>query len=159
MLVNSKKIVCFGEILWDIFPNAKKLGGAPYNVANSLKELGLDVSFISKIGKDELGKQLLIELKKQKFPLKYLQIDSIHKTGKVIVKLDKNGSAKYEIIENVAWDFIQSYPEVLEMVSKADAFIFGSLIARGSSLNSLYDFLNNSKFRIFDLNLRSPFYN
>ena len=83
--MKSKKIVCFGEILWDLLPNGKRLGGAPYNVANSLKSLGADVYLISRFGKDTLGDKLLEQVKIKGVPTDYLQIDPTHETGKVIV--------------------------------------------------------------------------
>ena len=157
--MKSKKIVCFGEILWDLFPNGKRLGGAPYNVANSLKSLGADVYLISRFGKDTLGDKLLEQVKIKGVPTDYLQIDPTYETGKVIVSLDSKGSAQYEIKQNVAWDFIEPVTQAIELVNNCNVFVFGSLIARSESYKALNKFLNMAKFSVFDLNLRPPFYN
>jgi fructokinase len=156
--MNSKRICCFGEILWDLFPEGKKLGGAPFNVASSLKDLGSEVCFISKIGKDSLGDEILDQIAQQNISSQYVQIDTRHPTGKVLVELDKNGSAHYKIETNAAWDFVEATPEALKIVAASEGFVFGSLIARGNSYKALNAFLEISKFSIFDLNLRPPFY-
>ena len=157
--MKSNKIICFGEILWDIFEDGKKLGGAPFNVTNSLKDLGADVEFISRIGKDFLGNEILKELKSRGVSTIFLQEDPIHPTGKVTVDIDSNGSAKYEIYNDSAWDYIEKETKTVKMVSDASAFVFGSLIARAKSFEALNSFLKVSKFSIFDINLRPPFYN
>ena len=157
--MKSNKIICFGEILWDIFEDGKKLGGAPFNVTNSLKDLGADVEFISRIGKDFLGNEILKELKSRGVSTIFLQEDPIYPTGKVTVSLDSDGSAKYEIDNDSAWDYIEKEAKTVKMVSDASAFVFGSLIARAKSFEALNSFLKVSKFSIFDINLRPPFYN
>ena len=157
--MKSNKIICFGEILWDIFEDGKKLGGAPFNVTNSLKDLGADVEFISRIGKDFLGNEILKELKSRGVSTIFLQEDPIYPTGKVTVSIDSDGSAKYEIDNDSAWDYIEKEAKTVKMVSDASAFVFGSLIARAKSFEALNSFLKVSKFSIFDINLRPPFYN
>ena len=156
--MNSKVICCFGEILWDLFPEGKKLGGAPFNVASSLKDLGAKVYFISSVGKDSLGDEILSHLQLRKIPDDYIQVDSVHPTGKVMVSLDENGSAQYKIENDAAWDFIKTTTSALELIGKSDAFVFGSLITRGFSRQTLSEFLKVSKYNVFDLNLRPPFY-
>ena len=153
------KIVCFGEILWDIFLTKKKLGGAPYNVANSLKSLGADVDLITRIGDDQLGKEILNKLKLNNFKSHLIQIDKNHETGNVKVNLDNDGVAQYEISQKVAWDFIEILNRDIEIVRQSKSLIFGSLAARGSSYITLKKYLSVSKFCVFDLNLRAPFYN
>ena len=156
--MNSKVICCFGEILWDLFPEGKKLGGAPFNVASSLKDLGAEVYFISCVGKDTLGDEILSHLQLRKIPDDYIQVDSVHPTGKVMISLDENGSAQYKIENDAAWDFIKTTNAALELIGKSDAFVFGSLIARGFSRQTLSEFLKVWKYNVFDLNLRPPFY-
>lgn len=86
-----KKAVCFGEVLWDVFPDGKKAGGAPMNVAFRLQSFGYDVHMISKIGSDDLGSELF----------------EIIATGIVAVTLDEQRNASYEIVFPSAWDFIE----------------------------------------------------
>ena len=156
--MNSNKIICFGEILWDIFPAGKMLGGAPFNVAASILALGGNVQLISRVGKDSLGNEIIEDIKAKGLSIKFIQSDNFHSTGRVLVALDKNGIAKYEIAQDAAWDFIEPTPTIINAVSEANAFIFGSLVSRSASKETLDTLLNLSKFSVFDLNLRPPFY-
>ena len=156
--MSSNKIICFGEILWDIFPGGKMLGGAPFNVAASIRGLGGNVQFISRVGNDSLGYEITEKMKAQGLSIKFIQSDNFHATGKVLVSLDKDGIAKYEIASDAAWDLIEPSSTIVNVVSEANAFIFGSLVSRSASKETLDTLLNYSKFSVFDLNLRPPFY-
>ena len=156
--MNSNKIICFGEILWDIFPAGKMLGGAPFNVAASIHALGGNVQLISRVGKDSLGNEIIEDIKAKGLSVKFIQSDNFHSTGRVLVALDENGIAKYEIAQDAAWDFIEPTPNIINAVSEANAFIFGSLVSRSASKETLDKLLNLSMFSVFDLNLRPPFY-
>ncbi|WP_405562166.1 carbohydrate kinase [Polaribacter sp. Asnod6-C07] len=153
------KIVCFGEVLWDVFPTHKKIGGAPLNVAIRLQSFGNNVTMISAIGNDELGKPILDFIKENGINSKFIQILNDFSTGEVAVTLDKKGGATYQIIHPKAWDKIAFTTEISEVVKEADAFVFGSLINRDEvSKNTLYQLLDFAKYAIFDVNLRAPFY-
>ncbi|WP_035084520.1 MULTISPECIES: carbohydrate kinase [Aquimarina] len=153
------KITCFGEVLWDIFPNHKKIGGAPLNVALRLKTIGIDASIITKVGNDDLGEDIIQYINKQGLSLDTIQKDYQYHTGEVLVSLDKEGTASYEISRPVAWDFIENTQKADEEVNISDAFIFGSLAARNNvSRNTLFKLLNKAKFKILDVNLRPPHY-
>tara|TARA_B110000046_G_scaffold44909_1_gene49906 strand:+ start:4308 stop:5195 length:888 start_codon:yes stop_codon:yes gene_type:complete len=156
--MNSIKIICFGEVLWDIFPGGKMLGGAPFNVASSIHGLGGNVQLISRVGKDSLGSEILENIKSEGFSIKFIQSDDLYPTGKVFITLDKDGNAEYEILEDAAWDFIENNTAIIKAVSEANAFIFGSLVLRSASKVTLDTLINHSKFSVFDLNLRPPFY-
>jgi fructokinase len=152
-------VICFGEVLFDVFPTHKKIGGAPLNVALRLASLGVDAQIISRIGKDEIGRELLRFVAENGVSTATIQIDSTLKTGEVIVKLDEKGSASYTINYPVAWDEIQLTPEIENAVIKADALVFGSLVCRNSvSFQTLLALLKVAKYKIFDVNLRAPFY-
>lgn len=154
-----KKIVCFGEVLWDMFPNGKKLGGAPLNVGVRAQWLGNQISVISSIGNDELGKDLVEEMKSYALDLDHLQRSKRHGTSQVLVHLNDQGSATYEIKSPCAWDDLQPSKENDEAVASSDAFIYGSLVARSStSRDTLFGLLDKSKFNVFDVNLRPPHY-
>ena len=157
--MKSQEIVCFGELLWDLFPSGKKVGGAPFNVASSLNSLGAEVHFVSRVGVDPLGVEILEEVKSQGVSTELIQHDSSHETGKVLVHLDEKGVANYEIASDAAWDFIEVQSEAQEKVSQAAAFVYGSLVARANSLKTLKSFLKVAPFRVFDVNLRPPHYN
>lgn len=155
---NKSYTVCFGEVLWDIFPAGSRAGGAPFNVAYNLDKMGVEVQMISKIGKDKLGNELLNKIKSWDISTDYVQIDEEKPTGTVIANFDQHGEAHYDIVENVAWDYIQITPEHKELIKNSEAFVFGSLIARNEeSRNTLLALIEFSKFRVFDVNFRPPF--
>jgi fructokinase len=145
--------------LFDVFPTHKKIGGAPLNVALRLASLGINAQIISRVGNDEIGKELLAFIKKNGVDTDTIQIDENLTTGEVIVQLNEKGSASYTINYPVAWDKIICIPEDEIMVKKADALVFGSLVCRDSvSQNSLLEIINYAKYAVFDVNLRAPFY-
>ncbi len=155
----ASKIVCFGETLWDIFPDKKVIGGAPLNVALRLHSLGDQVSIISRIGNDTDGKHILDYLNEHGLDIKAIQIDESYPTGNVQVHLDNNNTATYTISEPVAWDQIKVSHDDIERIQMADAFIYGSLSCRNTiSKNTLLSYLSHARFKIFDANLRAPFY-
>jgi fructokinase len=159
---NSKKelsIVCFGEVLFDVFPTHKKIGGAPLNVALRLASLGVKAQIISRVGNDEIGREMLDYIKKNGVSTNSIQIDETLSTGEVLVQLNDKGSASYTINYPVAWDKIECNPEAENTVKKADAFVFGSLVCRElTSYQTLLELINYAKYKIFDVNLRAPFY-
>ncbi|MHA7057532.1 carbohydrate kinase family protein [Aquimarina sp. M1] len=156
----NQKITCFGEVLWDIFPHHKKIGGAPLNVALRLKAMGINSSIISRVGVDDLGHEIVTHLAKEGLSLETIQKDYQYHTGEVLVMLDNEGVASYEINSPVAWDFIHLTEQAVEDVRISDAIIFGSLAARNEvSRKSLFQLLDSAQFRILDINLRPPHYN
>ena len=153
------KIVCFGEVLWDVFPTHKKIGGAPLNVAVRLKSFKNDVAMVSAIGNDELGKLILNYINDLKINADAVVILEDYTTGEVAVTLNEKGAATYEIVHPRAWDKIPLTTAAATLVKQADAFVFGSLITRDAiSKNTLYQLLKLAKYAIFDVNLRAPFY-
>ncbi|QCE42891.1 carbohydrate kinase family protein [Psychroserpens sp. NJDZ02] len=154
-----KNIVCFGEVLWDVFPTHKKIGGAPLNVALRLQSLDNNVSIISRIGDDKKGRKIKAYIVTQGVNPEYVQVDKKLKTGKVKVMLNQKGSASYNIMFPRAWDAIQLTESNKKVTEKADAFIYGSLVARDdTSRDTLYALLKLAKYKIFDINLRTPYY-
>ena len=97
-------ILVIGEILFDVYPNYRRLGGAPFNFAYHLKNFGFDVRFISRIGRDDAGREILHRLELAGFDLNDIQVDDLHPTGSVNVRLDKSGAPRFDIISNVAYD-------------------------------------------------------
>jgi fructokinase len=151
-------ITCFGEVLWDIFPEGSRAGGAPFNVAYNVHKMGIDVKVLSRTGDDELGKKLIQKISNWGISTDYIQADNDHPTGTVIAKIDKQNEATYEIINDVAWDYIEYFPEHKELISNAKAFVFGSLSSRNEKTkNTLIKLLDIAKLKIFDVNLRPPF--
>ncbi|KGE15118.1 carbohydrate kinase family protein [Sphingobacterium deserti] len=160
MQENKIKVACFGELLWDIFPNNKRrIGGAPFNVAYHLFKMGMDATMLSAIGRDDLGAEVLDKLNAWKMTTKGLQIHESYPTSTVIAHMDENNDAHYDIVENVAWDFIEKTVANQNIVDRADALVFGTLSTRNQvSRDTLFDLLELSKYNVFDINLRDPFY-
>ncbi len=155
----SNKIVCFGEVLYDVFPTHRKIGGAPLNVALRMASLGVDANIISRVGNDEIGRELLHFIAQNGINTDSIQIDNNFPTGEVVVKLDTKGSASYTITYPVAWDKIEANSQAQKLVENADALVFGSLACRDNiSHQSLTELLTKAKYKIFDVNLRAPFY-
>ncbi len=160
--MNTKKklkIGCYGEVLWDVFNNEKKIGGAPLNVALRIKSFGYATSMISCVGNDADGENILKYLKEQKLNTDGIIINEEFPTGLVTVLLDDKGSATYTINYPSAWDKI-SYTDTLKDIAiSTDAFIYGSLACRDEiSRTTLYKLLNTPAYKVFDVNLRKPHY-
>ena len=153
------QVICFGEVLWDIFPDVQIPGGAPMNVCIVLKKLGIGSKMISKIGKDELGQKLKNYLETENSLSDFLQETEKYPTGIVQVKSNEQGKNEYTIVQPVAWDFIENNEEVKEAVKKSKAFVFGTLACRSQQTKStLLELLKIAPFKIFDVNFRTPFY-
>jgi len=159
----SKEIIsvaCFGEVLWDTFPGEiKRAGGAPFNVAYHLNKMGINAYMISSVGEDTLGHELINKITAWNISTDGIQISTEHPTSQVIATIDEHHDAHYEIVENVAWDFIKALPADQEKLTMMDALVFGTLAARNqASRNTLFELIEASKFNIFDINLRPPHY-
>ncbi len=155
----TKTVVAIGEILWDVFPTGKKAGGSSMNVALNLHKQGIESKFISAVGDDENGKGLLAFLEEKKFPTSLIQVSRTKPTSTVEVKLDEQQQATYTIVEPVAWDEIELTEDAISAVENADAFVYCSLTCRNEkSRTTITELLRHAKLKIFDINLREPFY-
>lgn len=152
-------VVCFGEVLWDVFPTHKKIGGAPLNVALRMNSLGVSSTIISKIGNDENGQDIVKYIEDHNMSSDAIQVDSDYMSGVVHVMINDKGNASYDIHYPSSWDKIVPTKEMDKKVSEADAFVFGSLICRDEvSRSTLYGLLEKAKYKILDANLRAPYY-
>lgn len=153
-------IVGIGEILWDVFPHGKVLGGAPANFAYHVSQFGFNGYAVSAIGKDPLGDEIIDSLSHKK--LNFLIEKTDFPTGTVQVTVDQKGVPQYEICENVAWDNIPFTSEMEELARKTLTICFGTLAQRNSisrdTINRFLDCLPESALKIFDINLRQHFY-
>jgi fructokinase len=153
-------IIGIGEILWDVFPEGKVLGGAPANFAYHVSQLGFDGVAVSAIGNDELGDEILSCLNKKK--LNYLIEKTPFPTGTVQVTLSGKGIPQYEICQKVAWDNIPFTPEMEALARKTKTVCFGSLAQRNQAsritINKFLDLVPTDALKIFDINLRQHFY-
>jgi fructokinase len=155
-------IVGLGEILWDLLPDGKQLGGAPANFAYMCNLLGDQGIVASRVGNDSLGIEAQKALSRAGLAASYLQPDSTHSTGTVKVDVSKDGQPSFEIVEPVAWDFLEWTPQWQELAARADAVCFGSLAQRSAkSRETICRFLSATRpnaLRIFDVNLRQAFF-
>ena len=152
-----------GEILFDLFPDYRRLGGAPFNVAYHLKHFGLPVRFITRVGSDPEGEEIRQFLAGNGFDLDDVQIDRQHPTGTVRVELDGRGVPQFDIIADVAYDHLATSPAVVSALADSIGLIyFGTLIQRTESGHQmLQDLLNRRGPRIrcfYDINLRPNCY-
>lgn len=153
-------VICYGEVLWDVFPTHKTIGGAPLNVALRLGSFGHEVAMVSAVGDDEGGHKIVAYMRSNNVITDHVQVNSQHKTSQVLVSLDQNGTASYTIEYPCAWDHISVTPNLKADVRKSDAIIFGSLVTRDDiSKNTLLELLESAKYKVFDVNLRPPHYN
>jgi fructokinase len=152
-------ILSIGEILYDIFPEGRRLGGAPFNFAYHLKKLGYPVRFISKVGPDEAGEAILRSIADADFLLEDVGVDRVHDTGWVKVSVDKKGLPGFHIVPDMAYDYIDYDEHVEALVEDVPELIyFGSLIQRTSAgfqnLHAILDRRKSGSRLFYDMNLR-----
>ena len=155
----KKVIVGIGEILWDMLPSGKALGGAPANFAYHAMRFGEEGWAVSAVGDDALGREILDIVASKK--LKNLIAISDKPTGTVEVELDSRGVPSYNIMEDVAWDNIPFTPEMEGLAKRADAVCYGSLVQRMKSRESVLRFVRAMRpeaLKVFDINLRQHYY-
>ena len=152
-------IVGFGEVLWDVFPEYKVPGGAPFNVIAHSKIMGADAHIISATGTDRNGYSLREYIRSKGISTDYLQLSSVLNTGTVDVTTNRNGEPTYRINEPVAWDNIEYNDKMVDLVVRAKAFIYGTLASRSEiSFNSLMKLLDYSNLSVLDLNIRQEYF-
>ncbi|MDD6129245.1 MAG: carbohydrate kinase [Prevotellaceae bacterium] len=158
--MENRIIVGLGEALWDCLPEGRKIGGAPANFAYHASQFGYEAHAVSAVGNDALGDETIEALKANGLKLCMPRVD--FPTGQVLVSLDEDGVASYDIKEGSAWDNIPFTPEMEQLAGRCSAVCFGSLAQRNEvSRNAIYRFLNATPkgcMRIFDINLRQNFY-
>ncbi len=154
-------IVGLGEILWDVFPERKILGGAPANFAYHISQFGFNGYTVSAIGDDLLGKEILDNLEEKQ--LNYLIEKTDFPTGMVKVNVDSWGIPQYEICEGVAWDNIPFTPRIANLAKETQVVCFGSLAQRNEvsrkTISTFLDSMPKDSIKIFDINLRLNYYN
>jgi fructokinase len=155
-------ILALGEVLWDLLPSGKQLGGAPANFAYHAAQLGADARIISAVGDDDLGHEILDRLRALELDTSFIAIDPDHPTGTVTVALEEKGQPTYTIHENVAWDFIPATDAMLDVAARADCVCFGTLAQRSAdSRQTIQRLLARALPRalaVFDVNLRQHYY-
>lgn len=161
MIMEPHLILGIGELLWDLLPEGPRLGGAPANFAVMAGRLGSHAAILSRIGRDDLGREAVRILDPLPADTEYLQIDPSHETGRVTVEIVE-GQPHYVIHEPAAWDFLELSDAWVRLAERADALCFGSLAQRSAesrqTIQTLAAQTPSSCVRVFDVNLRTPFY-
>jgi fructokinase len=155
-------VVGLGELLWDLFPKGKQLGGAPANFAYITALLGDAGVVASRVGDDRLGQEALWHLRSNGLNIDHVQLDPAHPTGTVRVEVDRKGQPEYHITENVAWDFMEFSEDWISLARSAHAVCFGSLAQRGpvsrAAVRAFLAALPSFAIAIFDVNLRQSYF-
>ena len=153
-------VVGIGEVLWDLLPSGKQLGGAPANFAYHAQQLGARGAVVSAVGKDALGDELLARLRELGLDTRHVTADWRRPTGTVSVTLDAAGVPSYVIHEKVAWDALVFNAALRDLARSADVMCFGTLAQRtATSRDCISDTLDQSPgICIFDINLRQHYY-
>ena len=155
------KVIAIGEIVWDMLPSGKQLGGAPINFAFFSKELGAEAYAITAVGNDALGDETLAVASATGVNLEYLQRNSLP-TSRVLISLDDEGIPQYEIVRDVAWDALECPETILDLLKDASVICWGSLAQRSpKSRKSVLDMLAAAPdecVKVFDINIRQHYY-
>ena len=154
-------ILGMGELLWDVLPQGARLGGAPANFTVMAGRLGNHAAILSRIGRDDLGREAVHLLDPLPADTSFLQIDPIHETGRVTVSFT-NGQPEYTIHQPAAWDSMDLSGDWVQLAERADAICFGSLAQRSlesrQTIQTLAAQTSARCIRVFDVNLRTPFF-
>jgi fructokinase len=160
-LRESHLILGLGELLWDLLPDGEQLGGAPANFSVMAGRLGNHAAILSRIGRDDLGRRAMKRLDALLADASSVQVDPAHETGRVTVAFE-SGQPHYTIHQPAAWDFLELSDEWVRLAERADAICFGSLAQRslesGQTIQTLAAQTSSACVRVFDVNLRAPFY-
>ncbi|HET6555730.1 MAG TPA: carbohydrate kinase [Prolixibacteraceae bacterium] len=156
-----KKIAAFGELLWDLLPAGKVLGGAPANFIYRINSFGDHGTLLSKVGNDKAGREARQALRSLGLSDENIQTDYEFPTGSVKVKINEQGIPDFNIITDVAYDHIEINTEMIDAFSEADCVCFGTLVQRyGISKNTLRELIHESPdvVKFLDINLRKKCY-
>ena len=158
----QRTVVGLGELLWDLLPSGKQLGGAPANFAYISSLFGNRGVVASRVGADTLGNAAVEKLAMLGLEDAFVQRDPSHTTGTVEIEIDDHGQPTFTIVESVAWDHLECTPDWQMLAAQADVVCFGSLAQRSpDSRGAILHFLKATRgdaLRIFDVNLRQSYF-
>src|SRR5437867_3187783 len=129
-MARPRAIVGLGEVLWDLLPAGRQLGGAPFNFAFHCHQLGHLALMVSRVGADDLGREIRTWMRELELADDFVQEDVQHSTGTVTVEVDTAGQPAYTIHEEVAWDYLAWSEGLEDLMVQAEAVCFGTLIQR-----------------------------
>lgn len=158
----GRLVVGLGELIWDMFPEGRRLGGAPSNFAYISRLLGNDAAVASRVGRDALGREASERLGRAGLATEYLQTDDAHPTGTVGVRIGAHGEPRFNVNENSAWDYLEWTRGWEELAARAAAVCFGTLGQRRpearATIKSFLKATRADALRLFDVNLRHSFF-
>ena len=155
-------VVGVGELLWDLYPDRRRPGGAPANVAFHAQQLGLAGVVFSRVGQDELGRELCAHLESNNLSTRFVQRDPHHRTGEVTVDLSSPQHPVFTIQPDAAWDYLELNDAARALAADASAICFGTLAQRSpqsrATIRGLLSLADSSCLTVYDVNFRPPFY-
>jgi fructokinase len=155
-------VIGLGEVLWDVFPDSKRPGGAPANVAFQANQLGNRGIVLSAVGDDDLGRELIEQLQHKGLDVSLVRRDAVHPTGRVTVELSDEGQPDYTIHEGVAWDYLAADEAWLDAAGRAAAVAFGTLAQRNdpsrAAIHQVLAACPDECLIVYDVNLRQNWY-
>jgi fructokinase len=155
-------VVGLGELIWDLFPEGRRLGGAPSNFAYVSRLLGEEAAVASRVGPDALGEEALERLERAGLSTRYVQRDDSHPTGTVHVVVGEGGEPRFQVNENSAWDYLEWTPLWEELAARAGVVCFGTLGQRHpaarATVTRFLEATSPDALRLFDVNLRHSFF-
>ena len=154
--------VGLGELIWDLLPEGRRLGGAPTNFAYISRLLGNRSAVASRVGRDALGREARARLEAAGVSTEYVQVEGTHPTGTVGVRIGERGEATFMVNGNSAWDYLEWTPRLAELAGRADVVCFGTLGQREprarETIERFLEHVRPSALRVFDVNLRHSFF-
>jgi fructokinase len=158
----SPLVVGLGELIWDVFPEGRRLGGAPSNFAYLSRLLGAEAAVASRVGRDPLGAEAIEKLSRAGVSTEYIQHDDSHPTGTVGVRICEGGEPLFNVNENSAWDYLEWTPEWEKLAAGTGVVCFGTLGQRHpaarATVTRFLEATGAGALRLFDVNLRHSFF-
>ncbi len=156
-------VLVVGEVLHDLFPDYRRIGGAPFNFACQLHRLGFPVVFVSALGDDPEGREILDFMSREGMTVEGVHVEKGAKTGRVLVNVDSEGVPTYDILEDVAWDRIRYTDSLAGILRKEIVLVcFGTLAQRSAesreTISRILSETGSEALKVCDLNLRQEYY-
>jgi fructokinase len=155
----SSRVIGIGELLWDLFPDGPRLGGAPFNVVANLRRLGHDAAFVTAVGDDDLGRDALASADELGVDATFVAVSLDLPTGTVRVTPDPVADHRFEIGSPAAYESVGDVEALAARIEAwgPDALVFGTLAQRFEGVRALTGriaAMGRVTHRLYDVNLR-----